>query len=128
VIVVDASALVLAVTEDSARGETVLLALGDGAIAPWIIDAEVGQALRGMVLRHDLDAEGGWMALTLAQQLIGERGSEAAQLRRAWELRDNVSFYDALYVALAELRRLTLVTADRRLAAANGPRCRIEVV
>ncbi len=47
---------------------------------------------------------------------------------RIWELRSTVSVYDALYVALAERLSTTLVTTDRRLAAASGPQCAIEVV
>lgn len=47
---------------------------------------------------------------------------------RAWELRANVSFYDGLYVALAEVTGNPLVTADARLAAAHGPRCTIDLV
>jgi predicted nucleic acid-binding protein len=47
---------------------------------------------------------------------------------RAWQVRHDVSFYDALYVALAEATGLALVTADARIARAEGPRCRVEVV
>jgi predicted nucleic acid-binding protein len=45
---------------------------------------------------------------------------------RVWELRENITSYDASYVALAELLDTTLVTIDGRLAKAPGPRCRIE--
>jgi len=49
-------------------------------------------------------------------------------VNRIWELRSTVSVYDAWYVALAERLSVTLVTTDRRLASANGPRCEIEVI
>ena len=49
-------------------------------------------------------------------------------LRRCWELRDNLTPYDASYVALAEALDTTLVTGDRRLARASGPQCRIELL
>ena len=52
----------------------------------------------------------------------------APLLRRVWELRGNVSAYDACYLALAEALDATLLTADARLAAAPGMRCRIEVM
>jgi predicted nucleic acid-binding protein len=52
----------------------------------------------------------------------------AALLRRVWELRDNVTAYDACYVALAEALRCPLVTADRRLAKAPGTRCEFDLV
>jgi predicted nucleic acid-binding protein len=49
-------------------------------------------------------------------------------LSRCWELRENLTIYDAAYVALAELLQADLLTADGRLAAAPGPRCGIEVL
>ncbi len=58
----------------------------------------------------------------------GERFGHRMLLPRAWELRDSVRGWDAMYVALAEALEATLVTTDRRLAAANGPTCEIEVV
>ena len=57
--------------------------------------------------------------------LVGDRYPHRALRRRAWELRDNVSFYDGLYVALAEATGLPLLTADAKLAGANGPRCEL---
>jgi len=47
---------------------------------------------------------------------------------RCWELRDNLSIYDAAYIALAEALEVILLTADQRLARSAGPRCRIEVL
>ncbi len=49
-------------------------------------------------------------------------------MRRAWELRANVTVYDALYVALAELLDVVLVTADARLTRAPGLRCQLELL
>jgi len=49
-------------------------------------------------------------------------------LARCWELRDNLTIYDAAYVALAEALQAPLLTGDRRLARATGPRCAIEVM
>lgn len=49
-------------------------------------------------------------------------------LRRVWELRQNVTAYDACYIALAEAVGYPLITADRRLASAPGIRCAVEVV
>lgn len=122
-IVVDASALVLAVSDTTTRGAQVRAQLDDGAAAPHLVDAEVGEALRGLVrrglLRHD-DAE---RSLAAAFDLVIERYAHGPLSRRAWELRGGVSFYDGLYVALAEAAGLALTTADRRLARAVGPRC-----
>ncbi len=129
-IVVDASALVIAVAEIASRGAAARATLRESApaIAPDHIDAEVGQSLRGLVLRNQLSAERGQRRLHLATRLVAGRRRLGPLVDRAWELRDNVSFYDGLYVALAERLGVSLLTADRRLAAANGPRCPIELV
>ena len=127
-IVVDSSALVIAALEESPRGARVRDAVLEGAIAPHVIDAEVGQGLRKMVLRGELEAEPGLRALRSARRLVTRRLSHGPLLARAWELRENVSFYDALYVALAEARQLPLLTADTRLEGAAGTRCAFELV
>ena len=49
-------------------------------------------------------------------------------LTRAWELRANLTIYDAAYVALAEALQVSLLASDRRLARAAGPRCHLEVL
>jgi predicted nucleic acid-binding protein len=128
VIVVDGSALVVAVTERSVDALAARAALADGAIAPHLIDAEVGQALRAMVRRGELDDDAARRALVTGQLLVDDRVPHHPFTHRAWELRDNLTFYDALYVAIAEARGLTLLTADARLAASPGPRCAFEVV
>ena len=56
------------------------------------------------------------------------RHSHRQLLPRIWELRNSISAYDAAYVAIAERGDATLLTLDRRLAQAHGPRCRIEVL
>ncbi len=127
-IVVDASALVLAVVDNPMRGVAVADAVSQGAVAPHLIDAELGHALRGLVRRAVISSDEALRSLHAGHHLVATRTGHRDLTARAWELRDNVSFYDALYVALAELRGLTLVTADGRLAAASGPRCPIEVV
>lgn len=127
-IVIDGSALVLAVVDTTERGDSVRSRLGDGAIAPHLVDAEVGQAVRGLVLRGQLDAEVGERSVAAAEALVLERYPHRPLRRRAWELRANVGFYDGVYVALAELTGCSLVTADAKLGAAYGPTCGIEVV
>lgn len=127
-IVIDGSALVVAVADTTPRGHTVREWLADGAVAPHLVDAEAGQALRGLVLRRHLDQEAAHRSLRAAEALVGDRYPHPPLRARAWKLRSNVSFYDALYVALAEVTGLTLVTTDAKLAAAHGPRCQIELV
>jgi len=67
-------------------------------------------------------------ALDDLEDLPLRRAGHLGLLRRAWELRENVTFYDALYVALAERLDLSLVTLDARLASAPGVRARIELI
>ena len=127
-IVIDGSALVIAVVDTTSRGDDVRARLLDGAVAPHLIDAETGQAVRGLVLRGLLDAEAGERSLAAAGALVLDRYPHPPLRPRAWELRADVSFYDGLYVALAEVTGNPLVTADARLAAAHGPRCTIDLV
>lgn len=127
-IVVDGSALVLAVADTSERGEQVRSRVAEGAIAPHLIDAEVGQAVRGLVRRGLLDAEAAVRSLRAAEHLVLDRFPHPPLRPRAWELRENVSFYDGLYVALAERTGLGLLTADVKLSAAPGARCVVELV
>ena len=72
-IVVDGSALVIAVADTTERGERVRSRLADGAIAPHLVDAEVGQSLRGLVARGLLDASMAVRSLWAAERLVLER-------------------------------------------------------
>jgi predicted nucleic acid-binding protein len=128
VIVIDGSALVVGVADTTERGSRVRSRLEDGAVAPHLVDAEVGQAVRGLVLRGLLDEAAATRSLVAAENLVVDRFRHPPLRPRAWQLRDNVSFYDGLYVALAEAADLPLITADAKLAKARGPRCPIELV
>ncbi|HNI34095.1 MAG TPA: type II toxin-antitoxin system VapC family toxin [Microthrixaceae bacterium] len=124
-IVLDASAAVLGLLND---GEARRI-LGDGTVVcPHLTDSEVVHALRSMVLRGDLDADVARRVLAVWGKLGLSRQSVHGLLGRIWELRDNLSAYDATYVALAEALDVPLVTADGRLGRATGPRCTISVV
>lgn len=87
--------------------------------APDLLDAEVGSALRGVVRRQTEDADRAAEALGELQALPIHRVSHERLAQFAWLLRDNVSFYDGLYVALAQLLEQPLLTFDRRLARAG---------
>lgn len=120
IVVVDASALVAAVADGGSIGIQARERLRDRRrVAPFLIDAEVGSALRSMVLRGDLDVDAAESARLLAERMIHRRHPHHGKLTaRAWQLRQNVSFYDALYVALAERLDCSVVTADKRIARA----------
>jgi predicted nucleic acid-binding protein len=100
----------------------------DGLWAPHLIDAEVGHALKRLVRHRELAADDAELALDELIELELERVEHEALLPRAWELRDNLSFYDALYVSLAEAIRQPLITFDGRIARAPGLEAEIEVL
>ena len=92
---------------------------GQRRAAPHVIDAEIGNALRLMVLRGDLADGVGACARLMAERLVHRRHPiHGAVAARAWQLHHNLSFYDALYVALAESLHCQLITADSRIARA----------
>ena len=96
--------------------------------APHIVDVEVFGVVRREHLRGRLDRTEATQAVEDLEAWPGERFGHRLLLARAWQLRDNVRGWDAMYVALAEALDATLVTTDGRLAAAHGPTCPIEVL
>lgn len=117
--VIDASA----VGEDSP-----LVDEADALFAPELIDLEVASLLRKSVLRHERDpAEAGRILADWATNDL-MRFSHAAYLDTVWGLRDNITTYDAAYVALAMHLGTPLVTAGRRLAAAAAAYCDVITV
>lgn len=94
--------------------------------APHVVDVEVLGVVRRHHLTGRLDRTAATQALTDLRSWPGERYDHRYLLDRAWQLRDTVRGWDAMYVALAEVLDAVLITTDRRLAAATGPRCRIE--
>src|SRR5262245_22807903 len=123
--VVHASAAVLGLLND---GEA-RAALGDGAtVCPHLTDSEVVHTLPSQVLRRVLAEPAASRAIDVWARLGIERVSVAGLLHRIWELGENLSAYDATYVATAEALEVPLLTADGRLARAPGPRCTITVV
>jgi len=118
--VVDASAVVASVTDRGAIGHQIRdLVRGQRRRAPHLVDAEVGNVLRLLVLRGELSAAAADQARGLAHRLVHIRHAHHGALAsRAWALRHNVTFYDALYVALAESLDCPLITLDGRLARA----------
>lgn len=105
-----------------------ILGARDGLWAPHLVDAEVGHAVRRSARIGEISAAVGRAALQDLAALPLQRMAHARLLSRAWELRENVSFYDALYVALAERLETPLVTLDRRLAGAKRIRAQIDLV
>ena len=128
--VIDSSAA-LELLLDTARGRLLNERIRAESVeihAPHLVDLEIAQVLRRYVLRGSLDAARGMRALRHWRSLQVERYEHRRFLDRVWELRHNVSAYDAVYVALAEALSTVLLTADRRLAAAPGLAGRIELI
>jgi predicted nucleic acid-binding protein len=94
--------------------------------APHLVDSEIASALRQRVRGAELTAGRGWHALDTRRRLALTR--YAMHPLQIWQLLDNLSAYDASYVALAEALGCALVTADRRLAGGPAVRCAITVV
>lgn len=96
--------------------------------APHLIDSEVTHVVRRLVTSGRLTQHQGDTAFGAFQQLIIRRRPVTHLLDRLWQLRHNLSGYDATYIALAESLDVPLITTDRRLARAPGLRCTLEVV
>jgi predicted nucleic acid-binding protein len=130
VIVVDASALLEALLRTPA-GKAVedrLFAPGQTLHAPHLLDVEVAQVIRRYAANGDIDGERGRMALADLADLPLRRYPHDFLLQRIWDLRNNLTAYDATYVALAEALDAPLLTRDRRLAAAADHHAQIELV
>lgn len=118
-IVLDASAAV-AVLGNAADGATVRAGLAElqgGVHAPELISLEVANAVGRAVRRGELTTEQAQDGLLDLDDLVPERWSHRPLMPRVWQLRHNLSAYDAAYLALAELLGATLVTLDTGLAA-----------
>jgi len=123
-IVVDASAVVAALVDGGSTGAWAASELGGGPLAaPHLMPVEATNILRRAVLTGDLSADTAALAHDDLVQLRIELFPYEPFAPRVWELRANVTAYDAWYVALAEVLGGPLVTLDLRLARAPGPRC-----
>lgn len=124
--VVDTSVVLPALVDGGRAGDMARSALEvapEPLIAPALLDTEVAHALRGRVRGGKLDESLAAAALVDLAELPIERFEAVPLLGRIWELRHNLTAYDATYVALAEVFGATLITADEKLVKADGPRC-----
>jgi predicted nucleic acid-binding protein len=124
-IVVDASAALAALLND---GPARQLIAAERLHTPHLIDAEIASGLRRQVQRKQLSAADGWNALRTWRRLAVTRYPVYGLFERIWELRENISAYDASYVALAETLDCALLTADTRLSNAGRALCPVTVV
>ena len=126
--VLDASVAVTALTAPGSPAADLLS--GDDAVfqVPSIFDAEVLSALRGLVRGGKFDGAAAAELIPDLMVLPVDRWHMSPLLPRMWELRENLTPYDAAYVALAELTGAVLVTGDERITATPGARCDIQII
>jgi predicted nucleic acid-binding protein len=130
VIVVDASVLVSALISDDEAGERMRLRLDaeDTVCAPEVIDLEVANAWRRDLLAGRIGEDRSRLALDDLASLPLARMPHRPLMPRIWELRHNLTPYDAAYVALAEALDVTLLTVDGRSTRAPSLRCEVELI
>ena len=129
-IVADASAIteLLLQTELGIQVEQRLYGKADDLHAPHLLDVEVLGALRRLVRAREIDVDRAGEAIEDLALLRIVRHGHRDLTARAWDLRLNLTAYDAIYVALAESLDAAVVTCDARLAAAPGHSARIEMI
>jgi predicted nucleic acid-binding protein len=130
VIVVDASALLEALlhTSDARSVEKQLFESGHSLHAPCLLDIEVTQVVRRFAAAKEISVEQGRAAVADLVDFPIRRYPHGPLLPRVWELRHNMTAYDAVYVALAEALAAPLLTRDKRLAAVARRQAEIEVL
>jgi predicted nucleic acid-binding protein len=129
-IVVDASALLelLLQTSLGVRVEARLFRTDDELHAPHLLDVEIVQGLRRLVRSGEVSSSRAGDAIADLTDFDLHRHAHVDLLGRAWKLRDNISAYDAMYVALAEAIDAPVVTCDGPLSKAPGHRAQIELI
>jgi predicted nucleic acid-binding protein len=128
-IVIDASALLelLQVTEKGVRIYRRIMQTKTDLHAPHLIDLEVAQVLRKLVTLGFMEKARAEEALLDMASLEIHRHSHSAMLSRIWDLRHNLTAYDAAYVVLAEVLEAPLLTCDRGMSVAAGTAVQIEL-
>lgn len=129
-IVADAAVVVAALLSAGGAGARARerLRLDPDLHVPHLLDLEVMAALRRRVRLGQTDLSLATEAVTDLADLAALRWDHEPLLERVWELRDDLTVYDAVYVALAEALNIPLVTSDVRLSRAPGLRCPVEVL
>ncbi len=128
-IVVDASVIAPAVADDGPAGDIARAAIAEGRLsAPELLDIEVVSYVRRAVRTGQMSARRAEQALDDLTSARIARSPHGPLIGRMWELRDNLTPYDASYVALAEANGSELVTADAAMAKVPGINCEVRLL
>jgi predicted nucleic acid-binding protein len=128
-IVIDASAMIetLLRTDSGLKVEERIFANGETIHAPHLIDIEVAQVFRRYCMLGEIEPQRAEEAIADFEDFPVNRYRHDLFLSRIWQLRHNVTAYDAVYIALAESLPAVLITCDARLAGAPGHTARLEL-
>ncbi|WP_326473057.1 type II toxin-antitoxin system VapC family toxin [Actinophytocola sp.] len=129
-LVTDASVLVCMLTGTTHTAAGLTDRLGESwCHAPHVVDAEVGHALRRKERNGELDSHRALTALRCLDRTIDERYPHTSpMIEMAWLQRERLTFYDALYVSLAAMLQVPLLTLDARLARCHDLPCEVELI
>lgn len=130
-IVIDNSILIAALLDPGPLGKACTARMsGEPLAAPALIDVEAAHAIRGLLLAGKIEPDDAHRAIQRVPLMPFSRVQHAELLPRIWELRGNLTAYDAAYVALAEAMDAPLVTGDARMARGAGVvgRCAVELI
>lgn len=126
-LVVDASVIVAALVDSGPDGEWAARVVREQALAaPHHMPIEAANVLRRAAVAADLSPDTASLAHADLLDLRIELFPYGPLAERCWQLRENITTYDAAYVALAEQLDAPLATLDTRLARSTGPRCPFE--
>jgi predicted nucleic acid-binding protein len=128
-IVLDASAVIdwLLQTPEGKRIESRIFSRSESLHAPHLLDLEAAQVLRRLARQGIISGNRADEAVRDLLDSRIHRYPHSVLLTRIWQLRNNLSAYDAAYIALAEELKAALITRDRRLASASGHAAEVEV-
>lgn len=129
-IVVDASVLADALIDDGSAGDLARSALSEDLhwAAPAHLIVETISVIRGRLLGGRLQAQRADEAIAALVELEMDQIDVVPLTLRVWELRNNLTAYDAAYLAVAEELGCTLLTSDGRLARSDGARCPVQLL